>query len=411
MARKTLVAQDVTPEEALGFQEPTVTGDEVNVNGAPRLMDVPAEPANFNISPPVGGNDVAPQPQGALSPTQQMMQMLNSPEYKQRLAQLQQRSQQALDEQRQGIQQNESIADQIRQPKTNYAPLYNLIDQWTGSHLMNTYQNPDDRNAMLLKLNNLIQGQRGQLTKDEIENMKEQLAGPNSPLGTMKQLAQTDYYNRYAPGGPVEQLQVQRQDKNEHLNVLKSLDTDKTNTQRLASTSNIANSLGNFMNADISSPSQLEELQQTIRGSLGIKGPGGVNERERTYLETLAGNIQKAQQFWKGPQDLKDPTKGPVIRATIQHLKDIAQMEQQNFQNQADQRMGALVAGHEDVYGRHPDWRDQVQNKINAALGQYAPSKVKPLSGQSNNPNEVIEDGYRFKGGDKSDKDNWEKVE
>lgn len=312
------------------------------------------------------------------SPTMNVMQILQSPEYKAKLAALSKRGQDALNEQKQGIDQNQEMIQKLSGFQSN-APLYNWIDDTTGSHLMRGYQDPAEKAKMVLGLQNMLQGQKKDMSKDEIDFIKSQLSSQFDPLKIQKEMAQIDYYNRYGQGGPVQGLQQQRQDFQEHQQVLKSVDNDKTNLQRIASTSNIANSLNNFANADIKSAAQLDELQQTIRSNLGIKGQGGVDEREKTYLNSLAQDLARASTYWKsGPQGVEKAA------SIVAHLKQLAALEQQNFQNQAATRTQALISGHESLYERNPTLKADLERKIEAAKKQYAP--VLPVHGSTPHP-------------------------
>lgn len=369
-----------TPEEMMGFPEPDFTGEEMSVNGeSPREMTIPSEPMKFNMMPPIDPNNGVPTSlvNAGKSNQEKLLEMINSPEYKAKLQELSDRSRQSLDEQRQGIQSNENDINNIasQKPRVDLTSLLGWFDSLSGGRgqAAKNYQRPtsaEDKAMKVLALKNQLQIQKKGLSSEELAFLKSQISGEMSPLSQLNSMAKIDAY-----GGKTQdallQRQVARQDFQEHQNVLKSIDQDKTNIQRLSNYSNLTNALTNFTNASIRSPNQLAELEQTIRGSLGVKGVGGVEERDQTYLKTFERELIKAKQYWSS-----NPTDVQGIQTTINHLKELAQNEQGNFRNQVQTRYKALVGGHETLYERNPHLQQDLQNKIQAASAQFTPPTI-----------------------------------
>lgn len=268
----------------------------------------------------------------------------------------------AADQQQKALAENEKSVQQFENagPSFDPGPLSALhTNNYRGPDAAKYLQkpmSPEERQQKLFDLKNALQKQRQGLTENQINLLKNELA-TSKP---MVQLA-----NRQT-------LMQGRQDFQEHQNVLKSIDNDKTNVQRIQNYSNLGNALTNFTNMDIRSPANLAELEQTIRTSLGVKGTGGVEERDKTFLKSFERDLITAKQYWESnPQDVKG------IESTVQHLKQVAQNEQNNFRSQVAQRTQALIAGHESLYKRNPELWGDLQNKINSTTQQLAPTQVK----------------------------------
>lgn len=383
MAKKTLVAQydpseyqpmpNQSPEDMMGFPEPDIEGDPMGVEAPVRRpMPIASEPIPFNTMPPINPNNGVPSSITDMmqSPQQQFLKIIQSPEYKAKLKELSDRSKSSIDQQEKGVNENAQGIENLQGLKrTDLSPLLALTDTWTGSDLQKGYQkpqSPEDYQMKVLGLKNQLQSQRKGLSDEQLSLLKSQLTGDMSPMKQLKDMAMMDAYGGKTQAAQMERQQT-RQDFQEHQNVLKSIDQDKTNTQRLANYSNLSSALTNFTNATVRSPNQLAELEQTIRNSLGTKGPGGVDERDQTYLKTLERSIIQARQYWSSnPADVKG------IQSTIDHLKELAANEQGNFRNQVSTRWKALVGGHESLYERNPHLAEDLQNKINAASSQFA---------------------------------------
>lgn len=155
------------------------------------------------------------------------------------------------------------------------------------------------------------------------------------------------------------------QDRRLHGQVLGKLQSDKQLNQRLVQYQNLDNALSNFSNAEHTTPQQLDELQQSIRSNLGIKGSSGVGEREHTYINSLGLSSDRMKQFLTGnPSDIAKDSN------LLTHLKDLAKLEQGNIHDQFEGRMNAVTSGYEDLYDRRPELKAGLMNAIKAYKGQ-----------------------------------------
>lgn len=163
-----------------------------------------------------------------------------------------------------------------------------------------------------------------------------------------------------------------RNENSIHKTVIERLKTDKPLQQQLSSYNTLDKALSIITTAKNVTPQQIHEFQQAIRGSVGIKGQGGVGEREATYFDDLGLRGAAFKQFLTG-----DPAQLSKDLPVIHHLQDLARVEQSNIQLQKDQRINALTSGYEHVYGdgvekgARPDLRRSLNNAIKAIGGQF----------------------------------------
>lgn len=171
-----------------------------------------------------------------------------------------------------------------------------------------------------------------------------------------------------------------RNENSVHKTVIERLKTDKDLAQRLTQYKNLDNALSIITQAKTITPQQVHEFQQAIRGNLGIKGGSGVGERESTYIDSLGLRAAAFKQFLSG-----EPAQLAKDSHLMDHLKDLAKVEQGNIQQQKDQRINALTAGYEHIYGdgitkgSRADLRKSLDNAIKAVGAQFVsniPSQV-----------------------------------
>jgi hypothetical protein len=350
-------------DEATGSPEDMVDEEAFNVTGrAP--VDIPQDPINLRMSLPTG---VYPGAHPKISMSQKYMETLQSPEYQEQLKQLTEAGRSALEGQRRGLQENEESYKKFQEmpQQVDFSPLAALSDSWTGSNLLpaaKQVMSPENRMKLQQELQAKLQEQRKGLSQEEIAFLKSQLEAKTQPLKELQSMTKLD-----SEGNRTDR-QMYRLDKNEHLNVLKSLDNDKQNVARATAVSNLANAVNNFTAAKIQGPQQLNELQQAVRSNIGIARQSGVGERELTYINSLDQLLTNSEQFWKNkPQSLQS-------KEIAKHIIELATLEQDNLTAQAQERMSALMTGHETMYDEHPEWREDLDRKAQAILKTYAPS-------------------------------------
>lgn len=134
----------------------------------------------------------------------------------------------------------------------------------------------------------------------------------------------------------------------------------------LATYQNLYNAVNNFKNGG-ASPQEFNELQQAVRSNAGIKGAGGVGEREETYLKSLGIDAAKVNQFLTGdPQSVIKSD--PKFAAQIIQL---ANMEMDNKKRQASQLIDATQKGGQTFYKTHPELAQDYADRKNAFVGQF----------------------------------------
>lgn len=312
------------------------------------------------------------------------------------LGELDSRSNKSLAAQRAGLSSSEEMLKKLMTSNPDafnraIRPLAALTDAWTGSKLSAGIDNSSEqtRAAQIMNLQNMIQNQRDKIGDNEQNALK-------LKIGTMLGLSKDD-----AKVSPMD-LMSERQAFMAHKDVLAKVDKDPQLKQSLSNYKNLDNSFNNIANADLITPEQLEEFQQSVRGALNIKGTGGVNERERTYLKALDIESLKLKELLKSaPQGIRRDH--PIL----QHFNQLVGLEHGNIRKQYDERLGALTAGYESIYESHPKFKHDLENKIKASREQVAHSAALEGSGPEIG---TVEDGHRFKGGDPSKPENWEEI-
>lgn len=354
----------LTPEEAMMLQAPT-----------------PADPSQADI--PLDENAVAPNgvpaPLASMSASQQLLQLINSPEYQAKVKRYEQLGNQAIEDQRKGVEGNEAIVRKMEDqgPQIDWSPLADLVGN-------KTYQGPgsvQEQAAKLLALKNQVQTQKAGLTKEQLQMIKDQLGGSLSPAAMLKQASTMDYQARYNPGNAMQNLAEFRAAQTARDKVLQRLATNKDLGARLNAYQALDNALTNMAAGKIRTPQQLQDFQDAIIAGLGMaRGQSGVNERAERQFNTLDLKGSRLMQFLTSqPQDVMRN------KELIGHLQDLARQEQTNVRRQFGNKLNALGAGYGRLLQKYPD----IQADINDALGAYA--------GQFNSP--AIPDVTKLKKG------------
>lgn len=175
-------------------------------------------------------------------------------------------------------------------------------------------------------------------------------------------------------------------DQRLHNQIINRVANDKQLGQRVTQYQNLQNSLSNVANADRLTPQQIMEFQQSVRSNLGIRGQGGVGEREETYLKSLGLNGAAWKQFLTG-----EPAQISQNNAIVQHIKNLAGIEMQNIEKQMNSRLDTVSKGTSGFYNRRPDLKQDLTATIQSYKGQIAPQQqgeglVQPGVQQSGGP-------------------------
>lgn len=158
-------------------------------------------------------------------------------------------------------------------------------------------------------------------------------------------------------------------DRREHERVVTRIASNPVVKQRLQQSQNLENALSIITQSDHLTPQQIHEFQQAIRGNLGIKGSSGVGEREETYFKSMGLNAANWSQFLTG-----EPANIAKDSAMVQHLRQLAQIEQGNIKNQVDKALTAASGGHASMYKRRPDLKADLAEAISGYAGQMGPA-------------------------------------
>lgn len=107
-----------------------------------------------------------------------------------------------------------------------------------------------------------------------------------------------------------------------------------------------------------------DEIQQAIRNNLGIKGTGGVEEREKVYLSNAGWDVNKLQQYLTGnikSIDINDPF--------MAHILDLADLERENARQGVMDQVDILSSGNSWIYNQYPKLKQSLDEKI-ATIGR-----------------------------------------
>lgn len=138
--------------------------------------------------------------------------------------------------------------------------------------------------------------------------------------------------------------------ENTHQKVLARVLNDPNSRAKINQYQNLQGALNNVANAEKLTPQSIDEFQQAIRANLGIKGTSGVEERGKDYFNSSGLNYDRFKQFLTG-----DPVSISQNDEIVKHLKDLANLENKNIQNQMDKAVNSASAGNGSFYKKHPD--------------------------------------------------------
>lgn len=180
------------------------------------------------------------------------------------------------------------------------------------------------------------------------------------------------------------QNKVDARDVMAHQRNLRALKSDTNLRQRLQQYQNLDNAMKLVTDVDNVTPQQIDEFQQAIRANLGIKGTSGVDERDRSRLNSLGLNAARFQEFLSGnPADLAKDGK------ILNHLRDLARNEQSNIRSQYGRGLKAVTAGNDSVYARHPELQADLDSAIGAFQGQLTnPKDQEAIQWAQSNPDD-----------------------
>ncbi len=293
-----------------------------------------------------------------------------------------------ITQQRQGVdrlQQLLAMSNEANRGRANLdlSPVAALADSWNAhsanpTNLAASTTKPEDMNGKFMAYADEIQKRRADIQKSIMENRKSLKAGTDTTAQSAVNQAQQTIINKMlaAQNNPTydrQQAQTDRMDQMTHNRVINSLKNDKTLRDRLVQYQNLSNSVAAVNSADHLSTQQFDELQQAVRANLGIKGSSGVGERERTQLNSLDLALTRLKQFGGGK--IEDV---PADNPLLQHVLNLAKVEQTNVHGQMQSRLNAVASGAGSMYARRPDLEGDRQDTMRALMDQVPEGKETP---------------------------------
>lgn len=164
-------------------------------------------------------------------------------------------------------------------------------------------------------------------------------------------------------------------DQRLHERVLTRIASNPIVKQKLNQYQGLDNALSVVANAEHLTPETIAEFQQGIRANMGMKGTGGVEERQETMFKSLGLNAAKFKEFLTG-----DPATLAKDSMFVKHLQELARIEQSNIKNQYSKALAAASGGHASLYARRPDLKADLEDAINLQQSQFAPAPSPTLA-------------------------------
>lgn len=243
----------------------------------------------------------------------------------------------------------ESEANQSR-PMIDFTPLAALADarnaeRGVSTNLAASAFRPSDTTGKFMQYADEIQKRRADIQKAISENAKNMRGGT-----TMDQLVQAVMMKSSAEqGNPLDRQGMQESAlaHRAHGQLMQQLAGNKVLSQELSGYVTLSNSLSTLINAKHLNTQAIHDAQQAVRRGIQLGGgsQSGVDERAKTYIESLGFNADNLMQFLSGkPSDIEKDDD------LVKTIKDFAQVEQHNLQNHYSRRIDALTGGYSWIY-------------------------------------------------------------
>lgn len=281
----------------------------------------------------------------------------------------------------------------------DYSPLAALADQWNArsgnpSNFAASMPKPDNSNESFMKYADEIQKRQADVQKSIQEGVKAQKGGSTMDLLTQAVLNRnnadqnnpTRDYNAQVQATALRAQDAQA--ARAHQQILNKLSNDKQLQTELQTYNGLGTGLSVIQNAKNITPQIVDEAQQAIKQSMsmGRGTSGGVDERTKTYMNSVGLTTDRLQQFLTGkPTDIANNDE------IVQHLKNLAAIEQGNVQTMFSKRLNAVSAGAGWVYnnpryqsgGDGMDFASSLQDALSAQHAQLPGSgATRPAGGQ-----------------------------
>lgn len=297
------------------------------------------------------GSPPQPPPPTKLSTQQALQKLISGDDIAQRMG----------TEQGQVEEMKKQLTNYMKQPKQiDFSPLAALTDSWTGSKFAHSYKAPQsdaDRAETMAKLQNIIAQRQGDLTKQQIALLSAQVRGQGTILGSEKD-----------PNTMWSDTKRAQMDQSAHERMLNAVKKDPTYNGMAQKSRLLTNALDYLDQADITTPEQFNETQSVIRKQLGLTGTSGVDERDRTIMNSLGLKGARAQQYLFGkPVDVKETS-----AEFMKHLRELVNIAQQDNIAQANAQLSKLTSGNPALYERNPSLKRGRDELISASKNQFS---------------------------------------
>lgn len=280
----------------------------------------------------------------------------------------------------------------------DFTPIAALADAQNASrgnptNLAASMKAPENNNNFMAYADE-IQKRRADIQKSITEGIKAQKSGSTMDMLTQAMLDKTTAGQNNPVRDYNQQMEMQKlraqdaQAARAHQQILNKLSNDKQLQTELQTYNGLGTGLSVIQNAKNITPQIVDEAQQAIKQAmqLGRGNGGGVGEREKTYMNSVGLTADRLQQFLSGkPSDIANNDE------IVQHLRNLAAIEQGNVQTMFGRRLNAVSAGAGWVYnnpryqpgGEGMDFSTSLQDALSAQHGQLPGSGATvPQGGQ-----------------------------
>lgn len=352
--------------EFSGEDTQDVTDAMPDVEGLPEVISNEQAPAQVDPA-----TTITPAPPGEDAPPFQPM-MEQIPQTQQQSAQQQKTLEELLKKipvnqqaQEQGIfdTQNEINNYLNKDRRVDLSPLMALSDAWFGGDLAKHYKGPgtpEEQGKDRIAIRKTLQDMRSKLSEDQAAQLKSILTG-NAQQGR-QEMAQ----KRFG-------LSATRLDDQNYRTVLNKLDNDKQLKDRLNQVQNLQGVFSILGDTQHLTLQTFNDAQQLLKKNLGIQGQNSLSERDKTQIENLGLNAENLSQIVFGKVgDIKKDN------PFVQHLADLANVENQNAGDFFERRLKAVSSGFPDLFEK-PIYRARLDEALKAHREQAAPLKSNPI--------------------------------
>lgn len=265
--------------------------------------------------------------------------------------------------------------------ETDLTPLARLADAWSQKNpgLSQGLTPPENSSGKFMAYADEIQKRRADIQKAVFENQKNLKGGT-----TMDQLAQILTAKQTEGFGDPRQQGIQA--RIEQAQWTRAHTAHEALMGRIARDPSLRNGLGGYNTLDNAlalitktkslTPQQLQEVQQKIFSAMGTSNGGSSlgDERAQMYLKDIGQDADRVIQYFSGV-----PVKISKHDPLVNHIREMAQIEQGQLQEQRINRLNELVPGSSWIYAEHK-WPDLNQAMDDLIAGRSDSIKQKAMS-------------------------------